>query len=742
MLNSYKLTFIGSICLAVISAVLIPSIANAAAPVLKWSNSTPGATIRESSPMPVLLNGASSRTDVILGAHNGNVYAYNSATGSYASNWPQPVGYPINSTASSADMSTNGVFDNRIYIGSGTADSGQCSGGSLTSFNVLGSKLFSFVASDNVAGSGVQCSNPAIHSSAAIGDTNNNNQPDISFGAIGLKAWNLSYDGGVNGGWPYYWDDTQFATPALADVSGDGVTDVIMAGDSSPGAPIDFRGGIVKALKGNGTVLWEYRVNEIVRSSPVVGDIDGDGQPEVVFGTGNYWVGQAGGASDATKVFVLNARTGQLKWSRDLGAQTLASPTLADFDGDGVRDIAIGTWNGNQPGQVWVIKGNNSVVSGYPRGSGGGIVIGQISTGDLNADGAQDLLVPTGGGVFAYNGKNGALLWGLRQGFASYQNTPLVQDIDGNGRVDIVIAGTTPSGAGVVDRFEFQTSSEARMGSNGWNMFHADPRLTGNVVAPALRQNVSIPAGAAGQGYVIATDTGQARTYGSTPNNGSVSGGLAQPIVGVTTTAGKDGYWMVSRDGGIFSFGDAPFYGSAGAIRLNQPIVGMAKTASGNGYWLVASDGGIFSYGDARFYGSTGAITLNKPIVGMTPTASGNGYWLVASDGGIFSYGDARFYGSTGAITLNKPIVGMTPTASGNGYWLVASDGGIFAFGDAPFHGSTGAIKLNSPINSIMRAPGNGYWLVASDGGVFTFNAPFYGAGVSSGSAVGASPQS
>ena len=36
----------------------------------------------------------------------------------------------------------------------------------------------------------------------------------------------------------------------------------------------------------------------------------------------------------------------------------------------------------------------------------------------------------------------------------------------------------------------------------------------------------------------------------------------------------------------------------------------------------VASDGGIFSFGDAQFYGSTGATALNKPIVGMaTPMA-------------------------------------------------------------------------------------------------------------------------
>ena len=114
----------------------------------------------------------------------------------------------------------------------------------------------------------------------------------------------------------------------------------------------------------------------------------------------------------------------------------------------------------------------------------------------------------------------------------------------------------------------------------------------------------------------------------------------------------------------------------------------MTPTPDGKGYWMVASDGGIFSFGDAAFYGSTGPSHLNKPIVGMTPTPDGKGYWLVASDGGIFSYGDAGFYGSTGAITLNKPIVGMTPTPDGKGYWMVATDGGIFNFGDAGFYGS------------------------------------------------------
>ena len=88
----------------------------------------------------------------------------------------------------------------------------------------------------------------------------------------------------------------------------------------------------------------------------------------------------------------------------------------------------------------------------------------------------------------------------------------------------------------------------------------------------------------------------------------------------------------------------------------------MAATPSGKGYWLVASDGGIFSFGDAGFFGSTGAIKLNRPIVGMAPTPSGEGYWLVASDGGIFTFGDARFHGSLGRAKLNGRIVGIAPS--------------------------------------------------------------------------------
>ena len=195
---------------------------------------------------------------------------------------------------------------------------------------------------------------------------------------------------------------------------------------------------------------------------------------------------------------------------------------------------------------------------------------------------------------------------------------------------------------------------------------------------------------------------GSVYSYGNAPFYGSMGGQtLNKPIVGTATTPGDGGYWLVASDGGIFSFGNAAFYGSMGGKPLNQPIVGIAATPDGQGYWEVASDGGIFAFGDATFYGSMGGKPLNKPIVGIAATPDGKGYWEVASDGGIFAFGDATFDGSTGSLTLNKPIVGMASTNNGAGYWLVASDGGVFSFGNAGFHGTVAGTTLG-----LDRQPG------------------------------------
>ena len=146
------------------------------------------------------------------------------------------------------------------------------------------------------------------------------------------------------------------------------------------------------------------------------------------------------------------------------------------------------------------------------------------------------------------------------------------------------------------------------------------------------------------------------------------------------------------------------------AVRSNRGFVGAAADpATPSGYWLAAADGGVFTFGDAAFYGSMGGKPLNQPVVGMASTPDGGGYWLVASDGGIFNFGDAAFYGSTGGRTLNEPIVAMAADAATGGYWLVASDGGVFDF-NAPYLGSRGGSPGSDRFFAIVPA-GGGYLL-------------------------------
>ena len=109
---------------------------------------------------------------------------------------------------------------------------------------------------------------------------------------------------------------------------------------------------------------------------------------------------------------------------------------------------------------------------------------------------------------------------------------------------------------------------------------------------------------------------------GSISSAAAVTAAQGDPNAGNNVSAGttivhRFGYWLFGSDGGVFTFGDAGFFGSAGSLRLSKPIVGMAATPDGKGYWLVASDGGVFTFGDAAFFGSTGLLRLSKPVVGM-----------------------------------------------------------------------------------------------------------------------------
>ena len=110
----------------------------------------------------------------------------------------------------------------------------------------------------------------------------------------------------------------------------------------------------------------------------------------------------------------------------------------------------------------------------------------------------------------------------------------------------------------------------------------------------------------------------------------------------------------------------AQFYGSAGATHLNKPIVGMAVTADGGGYWLVASDGGVFTYGDAQFYGSTGEHhpqQADRGHGGHARTGSGTTSWPPTAASSTTATRPSP--APRAASALNKPVVGHGRDAGG-----------------------------------------------------------------------------
>lgn len=225
-------------------------------------------------------------------------------------------------------------------------------------------------------------------------------------------------------------------------------------------------------------------------------------------------------------------------------------------------------------------------------------------------------------------------------------------------------------------------------------------------MAVMLKRIRRVLIGALASGLLLLGVTAVSATVGVGPAGAIVANA---PVVAIVPTADGGGYWMVGRDGGVFTFGDAPFYGSVGGA-ASAPIVGMAVDPQTGGYRMATSDGGLWWENSSSFGWVTGP--LNAPVVGIASDDATGGYWMVASDGGVFAF-NAPFLGSMGGTRLTKPIVGMAGTPDGNGYWLVAKDGGVFAFGDAAFYGSMGGTRLNQPVVGMAarrRPAATGLW--------------------------------
>jgi hypothetical protein len=195
-------------------------------------------------------------------------------------------------------------------------------------------------------------------------------------------------------------------------------------------------------------------------------------------------------------------------------------------------------------------------------------------------------------------------------------------------------------------------------------------------------------------GYLLVDAAGHVYPIGNTRSLGDLSGlRLRAPIV--DAVGDSRGYLMVGADGGVFTFGRIRFHGSLARQHLTAPIVGVALTGT-DGYWLVSRQGGVWPFGDARSIRVIPYVVPFPlgPFIGIAGDGRNDGYWLATSDGHVFGLGSAHSYGDLSDRRLAAPIVRVTAVPSG--YYLLGADGGVFAF-QAPFLGSMTGHRLAQP---------------------------------------------
>ena len=147
-----------------------------------------------------------------------------------------------------------------------------------------------------------------VYSSPALGDVDGDTYPDIVFGAWDLRVHALDRNCNEISGFPVNVEDSTWGSPALYDSDDDGRLEIFIGSDQFAGGFINWSGGEMRALDwANGSVreLWKRQVDDVIHSSPAIGDIDGDGRLEAVVGGGNYY-----NRGDGRKVFAWHVDDG------------------------------------------------------------------------------------------------------------------------------------------------------------------------------------------------------------------------------------------------------------------------------------------------------------------------------------------------------------------------------------------------------------------------------------------------
>ncbi|MCP4631519.1 MAG: T9SS type A sorting domain-containing protein [candidate division Zixibacteria bacterium] len=219
-----------------------------------------------------------------------------------------------------------------------------------------------------------------------VGDINRDSRPDIVVSSSDGKIIVHSVQSEILTGWPVYTEDSLGASAVIADIDRNGYPEIIIPGNSKIHC-YNFNGTIVEGYPAD--LYHEYPLDTlstgIVNTPAVVGDITGDGVPNIMVG------------SPDMDVFVPVYNPNTFKYRGQpmmaVGTPVNSSPFVFDLDGD--NDIEIGARGGDgyinildaaatfdQSLNIWPLYGGSPAHRFYHPDS----LLGPLATPDFMPD--------------------------------------------------------------------------------------------------------------------------------------------------------------------------------------------------------------------------------------------------------------------------------------------------------------------------------------------------------------------
>jgi len=317
-----------------------------------------------------------------------------------------------------------------------------------------------------------------VDSSPVIADLDDDGMPEIivGSGATGdnkFKVYVFHSDGSIMDGWPVPISGEIYGSPAVGDLDKDGDFEII----------IGCFGSFIYVWHHDGTIVdgWPQKVDYIT-ASPTLADIDNDGDLEIITGTTGVANSRScarvdvwhhdGTDADGWPILITDYNYSSIEYS---------SPAVGDIDGDEDVEIIVGIRTQTVPrydGYIYAWHHDGALVDGWPFCTGQvGEVFSSPALGDLDGDNDLEIIASSDNGhVWALH-HDGSNVSGWPKYIPSWIRSQALADVDNDGILEVI--------SGAVDTKSVYVWDNNGLLADGWpqttNGFVYESPIVGDV---------------------------------------------------------------------------------------------------------------------------------------------------------------------------------------------------------------------------------------------------------------------